>query len=198
MNVPVPLDHFHANALTSKSDPSPRPSPTTHIPDSIPDDTGGNQGGEPLVHKDPLFDELADDTLDYIESEDAQDVGRTRNVVSEEKETADNGVSTEDAVSTEDLVSTDKVKVSTNRSRDSTDKEKDSTDRPDEGTNDQTEGKSATPTNPTPTLTTFGDDETIAQVLLNLSQAKAVSREKEKGVELKDVENAERPRPNST
>ncbi|GJX23191.1 hypothetical protein Tco_0227636 [Tanacetum coccineum] len=31
------------------------------------------------------------------------------------------------------------------------------------------------------TPTTFGDDETIAQVLLNMSQAKAVSKEKEKG-----------------
>ncbi|GJT82627.1 hypothetical protein Tco_1056969 [Tanacetum coccineum] len=44
----------------------------------------------------------------------------------------------------------------------------------------------------------FGDDETIAQVLLNMSQAKAVSREKEKRVELKDVEETERPRPTST
>ncbi|GKB74164.1 hypothetical protein Tco_0935576 [Tanacetum coccineum] len=53
---------------------------------------------KPSVHKDKAFDELADDTLDYMESEDAQDVGRTRNVVSEEKETTGNGVSTEDAV----------------------------------------------------------------------------------------------------
>ncbi|GJR54619.1 hypothetical protein Tco_1405140 [Tanacetum coccineum] len=44
---------------------------------------------EPLVHKDPAFDELVDDTLDYMETEDAQDVGRKRNVVNEEKETAD-------------------------------------------------------------------------------------------------------------
>ncbi|GJW87701.1 hypothetical protein Tco_0163041 [Tanacetum coccineum] len=102
-SVPVPLDHFPVNALTSKvfsfmvkkgkhfsgkvtplfsnmlvqptedegeqserpseqqptpfppypsevhvepqSDPSPRPLPTTHIPDSIPEDSGGNQGG---------------------------------------------------------------------------------------------------------------------------------------------------------
>ncbi|GKF93941.1 hypothetical protein Tco_0283641, partial [Tanacetum coccineum] len=29
---------------------------------------------EPSVHKDPLFDELADDTLDYIDTENAQDV----------------------------------------------------------------------------------------------------------------------------
>ncbi|GJR52993.1 hypothetical protein Tco_1403514 [Tanacetum coccineum] len=279
-SVPVPLDHFPVNALTSKvfsfmvkkgkhfsgkvtplfsnmlvqptedegeqserpsephltpspshpsevhvepqSDPSPRPSPTTHIPDSIPESAGGNHGdqakqikqlkahikklkkkakpviahhkawvksvslkqrlagkkslkkewmqkesvskqgrkpakAEPSVHKDQLFDELADDTLDYMDTENAQDVGRTRNVVYEEKESA------EDAVSTEDVVSADKEKVSTNRSKDSTDKEKDSTDIPDE-------------------------------VLLNMSQAKVVSREKEKGVELKDVENIKRPR----
>ncbi|GJS13533.1 hypothetical protein Tco_0408005 [Tanacetum coccineum] len=34
--------------------------------------------------------------------------------------------------------------------------------------------------------------------MLNMSQAKAVSREKEKGVELKDVEETDRPRPTST
>ncbi|GKB01758.1 putative ribonuclease H-like domain-containing protein, partial [Tanacetum coccineum] len=163
-----------------------------------------NQGrksakAEPSVHKNQAFDELADDTLDYMESEDAQDVGRTRNVVSEEKESADNGVSTEDAVSTDkEKVSTDRSKFSTDRSRDSTDKEKDSTKRPDEGTDAQTKGRSATPTTPTPTPTTFRDDETITQVLLNISQAKAVSREKEKGVELKDVEETERPGPTST
>ncbi|GKG14368.1 hypothetical protein Tco_0353968, partial [Tanacetum coccineum] len=56
----------------------------------------------------------------------------------------------------------------------------------------------ATPTTPTTTPTMFRDDETIAQVLLNTSQAKAVSREKEKGVELKDVEETERQRPTST
>ncbi|GKC41413.1 hypothetical protein Tco_1059135, partial [Tanacetum coccineum] len=152
-----------------QSDPSPRPSHTPHIPDSIPEVSGGNQGGqsfsdrslsgteggmilqsvydlcislctqgrkstkaEPSVHKDPLFDELDDDEIDNMDTEDAQDVGRTRNGVNAEKE------GTEDAVSTEDVV------------------------------------------------------------LLNMSQAKAVSREKEKGVELKDVEETERPRPTST
>ncbi|GKB43493.1 hypothetical protein Tco_0888435, partial [Tanacetum coccineum] len=320
-SVPVPLDHFPVNALTSKvfsfmvkkgkhfsgkvtplfsnmlvqptedegeqserpsepqltpspshpskvhvepqSDPSPRPSPTTHIPDSIPEDSGGNHGGqlqikqlkaqikklkkkakpviahhkawvksvslkqrlagkkslkkqwmqkesvskqgrkpakaEPSVHKDPLFDELADDTLDYMDTENAQDMGRSRFVVHEEKEREEKEVSTEDVVSTDkEKVSTDRSKVSTDRSRVSTDKEEVSTDRPDEGTDDQTEGRSATPTTQTPTLTTFGDDETIAQVLLNMSQAKAVSREKEKGVELKDVEETERTRPTLT
>ncbi|GJW48384.1 hypothetical protein Tco_0080030 [Tanacetum coccineum] len=72
-SVPVPLDHFPVNALTNEgeqserpseqqptpypphpsevhvkpqSDPSPRPLPTTHIPDFIPKDSGGNQGGQ--------------------------------------------------------------------------------------------------------------------------------------------------------
>ncbi|GKE67291.1 hypothetical protein Tco_1521452 [Tanacetum coccineum] len=155
---------------------------------------------EPSVHKDPLFDELDNDTLDYMDFENAQDMGRTRNVVYEEKESVEDAVSIEDVVSTDkEKVSTDRSKVSIDRSRVSTDKEKDSTDRPDEGIVDQTKGRSATPTTPTTTTpTTFGDDEAIAQVLLNMSQAKAVSREKEKGVELKDVENIKRPRPTLT
>ncbi|GKB92369.1 hypothetical protein Tco_0964641 [Tanacetum coccineum] len=325
MNVPVPLDHFLVNALTSKvfsfmvkkgkrfsgkvtplfasmlvqstedegatserpsdpqptpspphpskatiepqSDPSPRPSLSAHIPDSILESTGANHRGqsssdksllgnegdmtlqsiydlcislctqsldeecileeklagkkskesvskqgrksakvEPSVHKDPLFDELPKNTLDYIETGDAQDVGRTKEVVNEEKETFNDEVSTEDVLSTaQQKVSTDKKKVSTDRPNVSTDrpkvsidKEKDSTVSTDEGTLDQTEGRRATPTTPTTTPTMFRDDETIAQVLLNMSQAKAVLREKEKGVELKDVEETKRQRPTST
>ncbi|GJU55893.1 hypothetical protein Tco_1229607 [Tanacetum coccineum] len=139
-----------------------------------------------------MFDELADDTLDFMDTKNAQDMGRSRFVVHEEKERE------EKEVSTEDVVRTDKEKVSPDRSKVSTDKEEVSTDRPDEGTDDQTEGRSATPTTQTPTPTIFGYDETIAQVLLNMSQAKAVSRENEKGVELKDVEETERPRPTLT
>ncbi|GKA75106.1 hypothetical protein Tco_0781484 [Tanacetum coccineum] len=159
---------------------------------------------EPSVHTNPLFDELPDDTIDYMDTEDAQDVGRTREVMNE---------GTEDAVSTDkekvstdrSKVSTDRSKVSTDSSKDSTDKEKEGTDKEkdstvslDEGTDDRTEAISATSTTPTTTPTMFGDDETIAQVLLNMSQAKVVSREKEKGVEFKDVEETERPRPTST
>ncbi|GJX11859.1 hypothetical protein Tco_0201718 [Tanacetum coccineum] len=354
MNVPVPLDHFPVNALTSKvfsfmvkkgkhfsgkvtplfasmlvqptedegatserpsepqptpspphpseanvepqSDPSPRPSPTTHIPDSIPEDSGGNHGGqsssdkslsgnegdmtlqsvydlcislctqvtdqakeikhlkaqikklkkkakpvithhrawmksvslkqrlagkkslkktwmqkesvskqgrksakaESTVHKDKAFDEL-DDEIDNMETEDAQEMGRTRYVVHEEKQRKEKEVSTEDALSTDkEKDSTDRPDEGTDKQKVSTDKEKDSTDRPDEGTVDQTEGRSATPTTPTPTPTTFGDDETIAQVLIIISQNKEKLKEKEKGVELKDVEETERPRPTST
>ncbi|GJX20777.1 hypothetical protein Tco_0223454 [Tanacetum coccineum] len=205
----------------TQTTPSPRPSPTSHFTDSILEGSGGNHGGshpvtdqakeikhlkahikklknksnpgrksakaEPIVHKDLAFDELDDDEIDYMETEDAQDVRRTRYIVHEENE-----ISTEDALNTDQpKVSTDRPDEGTDKQEVSTDKEKVSTDRPDEGTIDQTEGRSATPT-PTPTI--FGDDETIAQVLLNMSQAKAVSREKEKGVELKDVKNIERPR----
>ncbi|GJY59630.1 hypothetical protein Tco_0459522 [Tanacetum coccineum] len=98
---------------------------------------------EPSVHKDPDFDELDDDAIDYMETEDAQDMGRTRYVVHEEKESAEK-----------------KLVLKMRRS--------------------------ATQMTPTPTPTIFGDDETNALVLLNMSQAKAVSREKEKGVKLKD------------
>ncbi|GJV23100.1 hypothetical protein Tco_1375795 [Tanacetum coccineum] len=158
--------------------------------------------------------ELDDDEIDYMETEDAQDVGRTRYVVHEEKESAEKEVSTEDALSTaQPKVSTDKPKVSTKRPDEdtdkqkvstdkkkvSTDKEEVSTDRPDEGTVDQNEGRSATQTAPTTTtLTIFGDDETIAQVLIIMSQNKKKLKEKEKGVEFKDVEETERPRPTST
>ncbi|GJZ16162.1 putative ribonuclease H-like domain-containing protein [Tanacetum coccineum] len=155
---------------------------------------------EPSVHKDPAFDELADDTLDFIETKDAQDVERTRNVVNEEKETADDEVSTEDALSTaqqkvstnKEKVSTDRPNVSTDRSKVSidkeevsTDKEEVSTDRPDEGTNAQSEGRNDPQTPPT-TTTPFGDDETIAQVLIIISQNKEKLKEKEKGIDPKD------------
>ncbi|GJZ28123.1 hypothetical protein Tco_0572770 [Tanacetum coccineum] len=56
---------------------------------------------EPSVHKDPLFDEITEDTLDYMESEDAQDLRRT---------------------------STDGSKVSTDKEKDSTDRTNEGTD----------------------------------------------------------------------
>ncbi|GJZ21162.1 hypothetical protein Tco_0558201 [Tanacetum coccineum] len=123
-------------------------------------------------------------------------VRRTRDLVNEEKETADDKVSTEDALSTaqqkvstnKEKVSTDRPNVSTDKPKVNTDKEKVSTDRPNVSTD-------------RPKVNTDKEkDSTVSpdEVLLNMSQAKAVSREKEKGVELKDVEETERPRPTST
>ncbi|GKA33600.1 hypothetical protein Tco_0720029, partial [Tanacetum coccineum] len=172
------------------------------------------------IQRDPLFDEIPEDTVDHMETENAQDMGRTKEMVDEDKEIDENILSTEDVLSTDkEVVSTDKEKVSTDRPIVSTDGSKVSTDRQIEGTDEQNEGTeeqiestdgqrkgtedhteegSATQATQTPTSTIFGDDETIAKVLLNMSQAKAVSREKEKGVELKDIEETDRPRPTST
>ncbi|GJX27257.1 hypothetical protein Tco_0233553 [Tanacetum coccineum] len=55
---------------------------------------------EPTVHKDPAFDDIMDDAMDYMESEDAQDKGRTSSVVLEGKESTQKEVSTEVEVST--------------------------------------------------------------------------------------------------
>ncbi|GJU06654.1 hypothetical protein Tco_1123084 [Tanacetum coccineum] len=134
----------------------------------------------------------------HKESVDIALEGRTRDIVDEDKEIEENVLSTEDVLSTDkDKVNTDKEKVSTDRPMVSTDGSKVSTDRQVEGTDEQIEGTeeqiestdgkrkgteegSATQLTQIPTSTIFGDDETIAKVLLNMSQAKAVSREKEK------------------
>ncbi|GJS29544.1 hypothetical protein Tco_0490164, partial [Tanacetum coccineum] len=66
-----------------------------------------------------------------------------------------------------DVNSTDKPNEGTDKPKVSTYKEEVSTDRPDEGTVDQNKGRSSTQTDPTTTTPTiFGDDETIAQVLI--------------------------------
>ncbi|GKB32725.1 hypothetical protein Tco_0872126 [Tanacetum coccineum] len=204
--------------------------------------------GESSVQRDPLFDEVPEDTVDHMETENAQNEGRTKEMVDEEKEIDERILSTEDILCADkEGVSTDMEKVSTDRPIVSTDGSKVSTDRHIEGTDEQVEGTEehnegteehnegteeqnegteehiegteeqvestdghkkgteeeiaaqATQTSTqTPTSKIFGDDETIAKVLLNMSQAKAVSREKEKGVELKDVEETDRPKPTST
>ncbi|GJX13295.1 ribonuclease H-like domain-containing protein [Tanacetum coccineum] len=235
----------------TQPDPSPRPLPTIPIPNSIPEGSGRNHGGqspsdrslsvnedgltlqsvydlcmslckqvtdqakeikhlkaqikklkkkakpvithhkawmksgrkpakaEPTMHKDPAFDDLddiVDDAIDYMESEDAQDEGRTSFVVLEEKK------------------STDKSKVSTDKPEVSTAKPKEvevSTDKLDKGTADLKDGTSDESIVPT---TVFRDDETIAKFLVSMSRNKA----KQKGVEIKDAEDSDRLRATST
>ncbi|GJX72223.1 hypothetical protein Tco_0309394 [Tanacetum coccineum] len=144
--------------------------------------------GAPIVPTNTDWDDLdmdIDDTMDYTL---AQDEGKNDKV-------------NEKGESTAQQQSTDRQDKGTNMPKVSTAKTKLSTDKVEEGTAEPEPREStslAAQTTPTPTLTTFGDDETIAQVLLNMSQAKAVSKEKEKGVEIRNVENAERPRTTST
>ncbi|GJT39309.1 putative ribonuclease H-like domain-containing protein [Tanacetum coccineum] len=54
--------------------------------------------GEPSVQRDPLFDEIPEDLLDHMETKNAQDVGRIRDIVGEEKEIDENILSTEDCI----------------------------------------------------------------------------------------------------
>ncbi|GJX71634.1 hypothetical protein Tco_0308805 [Tanacetum coccineum] len=222
MNVPVPLDHFPVNALTSKvfsfmvkkgkhfsgkvtplfasmlvqptedegatserpSEPQPTPSPP-HSKSS-----GGNHGGQSSSDK-SLSGNEGDMTLQSVydlcislctqvtdqakeikhlkaqikklqkkAKPNAQDVGRTRKVVNEEKETADDKVSTKDALSTA---------------------------KKNEGIDDRTEGRSATPTTPTTNPTMFGEEKLLLRFSPNMTKPKAVFKRKEKGVELRDV-----------
>ncbi|GJV99274.1 hypothetical protein Tco_1554526 [Tanacetum coccineum] len=153
---------------------------------------------EPTVHKDPAFDDLDDDAMDYMETKDDQDERRTSSVVLKEKESADKEVSTEAPISIDE--GTDKRNEGTDQQDGGTNSTKVITDRQGEGTADQNEGKSATQKAPTttstPTPIIFGDDETIAQVLVIMSQNK--QKEKEKGVKIRNVEDTKRPRPTST
>ncbi|GKC65151.1 hypothetical protein Tco_1097749 [Tanacetum coccineum] len=101
-----------------------------------------------------------DDTMDYTL---AQDEGKTDKV--DEK-----GESTAQQQSTDrEVKGTNMPKVSTARTKLSTDKFEEGTAEPEP----RESTSSAAQTAPTPTPTTFGDDEIIAQVLLNMSQAKA-------------------------
>ncbi|GJV18564.1 hypothetical protein Tco_1367584 [Tanacetum coccineum] len=138
---------------------------------------------EPTVHKDPAFDDLDDvdvnDAMDYMETDAYMQ----------------KGVSTEDQVSTvKPDEGTDKLKVSTNKPEVSTAKPKEvevSTDKLDKGTAKPKDGTLDESIDPT---TVFRDDETITEFLVSMSQNKA----KQKGVEIKDAEDSDRPRATST
>ncbi|GKA13724.1 hypothetical protein Tco_0693370 [Tanacetum coccineum] len=128
--------------------------------------------------------------------------GGQKKMMDEDKEIDEVRLSTKDEVSTvKKGVSTDFEKVSTDRQKVSTNEQDQGTDEQRVGTEDQTKEEIASQASQTstqtPTSVIFGDDETIATLLINMSKAKATSKEKEKGVEFKDVEQIDRPRPTS-
>ncbi|GJS49085.1 hypothetical protein Tco_0581247 [Tanacetum coccineum] len=191
-----------------------------------------NKGGSLLRRnhqlKSPLFDEMPEDTIDHMETENAESEGRTREMrilmreclvlkmylVLTRKELGKLNRSDMQVEGAEDQVKgtdehnegtedknegTEEIFEGTEEQREGTEEKVESTDGQVKGTEDQTEEEIDTQTSTqTPTSMIFGDDETIAKVLLNMSQAKVVSKEKDKGVELKDVEETDRPRPTST
>ncbi|GJT27268.1 hypothetical protein Tco_0907543 [Tanacetum coccineum] len=134
------------------------------------------------------LDETINEAMDYTL---AQDEGKTGSKVGELKTSSK---TKEFHLSGDTLVIKDKGSAEKGGSTKGTGLQQ-STVKPDEGESDT----SAVPTMiSTPTPTVFGDDETIAQVLITMSQNKVKQKEKEKGVELKNVEDIERPRPTST
>ncbi|GKA60240.1 putative ribonuclease H-like domain-containing protein [Tanacetum coccineum] len=245
-NVPVPLDHFPINALTSKvfsfmvkkgkhfsgkvtplfpnmlvqptedegegserpsepqpipspphpsadqhetqTNPSPRPSPTSHITDSIPEGSGGNHGGQSSSDRSLLGNE-GGMTLQSV----SRSLRRNPNLLSHTTESVSKKQrfarkkSLKKQWMQKESVSKQGRKSAKAEPSVHTNKEEVSTDRPNEGTIDQNEGKSATQTAPAKTTPTiFGDDETIAQVLIIMSKNKEKLKEKEKGIDPKD------------
>ncbi|GJX79802.1 hypothetical protein Tco_0327951 [Tanacetum coccineum] len=170
--IPSP-PHLSEDQHEPQTDPSPRPSPTTHIPDSIPEGSGGNHGGQSSSDRSLLGTGWWPMTLQ------SKKKIRGKKFLEEQ-----DGCKKEPVSKRGGNLPKLEPKLPT---------------KPDEGTADQNEGNSATQTAPTTTTPTiFGDDETIAQVLIIMSQNKEKLKEKEKGIELKDVEETERPRPTST
>ncbi|GJS84502.1 hypothetical protein Tco_0751043 [Tanacetum coccineum] len=162
--------------------------------------------GESSVQKDPLFDVMPEDKIDHMETENAQSEGRTREMVDEEKEfekvstdkpkvsTDGSKVSTDEQVEgTEEIFEgTEEQREGTEEQRESTEEKVESTAGQREGTEDQTKEEIATQASQTPTQTPtsmiFGDMESIAHVSINMSKAKAASKEKEKGVEFEGID----------
>ncbi|GKE40996.1 hypothetical protein Tco_1464401, partial [Tanacetum coccineum] len=134
----------------------------------------------PTTHTEQVFDDVdVNDAMDYMETDAYMQ----------------NGVSTEDQDSTvKPDEGTDKPKVSTDKPKVSTAKPKEvevSIDKLDKGTAEPKDGTSDESTAPT---TVFRDDENIAEFLVSMSQNKA----KQKGVEIKDAEDSNRPKATST
>ncbi|GJR73464.1 hypothetical protein Tco_0085829 [Tanacetum coccineum] len=152
--------------------------------------------GESSVQRDPLFDVIPEDTVDHMEIENAQDEGRSREMVDEDKEINEKILSTEDVLSadkegvnTVDHLETEMLRMRV-RQNEGTEEKNEGTEEKNDRYRERTIGRFTV-------RAIESTDGHKVKVLLNMSQAKAVSREKEKGVELKDIEEADRPRPTS-
>ncbi|GKD42374.1 hypothetical protein Tco_1267019, partial [Tanacetum coccineum] len=115
--------------------------------------------GESSVQRDPLFDEMPEDTIDHMETENAQSEGKTREMVDEDKEIDERILSTEDVLSTdmqiegtdeqikgtdEQVEGTEEHNESTEEQREGIEEKVESTDGQIKGTEDQTKEEIAT------------------------------------------------------
>ncbi|GJX87840.1 putative ribonuclease H-like domain-containing protein, partial [Tanacetum coccineum] len=102
------------------------------------------------VQRDPLFDTIPKDSVDHMETENAQDEGRTREMVDKDKEIDEIILSTRDVLSNTRSVSirqgecTEEHIKGTDGQREGTEEKVESTDGQRKGTEDHTEERSAT------------------------------------------------------
>ncbi|GJR59828.1 hypothetical protein Tco_1501990 [Tanacetum coccineum] len=142
--------------------------------------------GESSVQRDPLFDVMPEDKIDHMETE----------LPNTDKE----GVSTDfEKVSTDrPIVSTDGSKVSTDEQVEGTEEHNEGTEEIFEGTEEQRKGtedqtkeeiatKASQTSTQTPTSMIFGDDETIATLLLNMSPKQSGFERKEERCRVEGV-----------
>ncbi|GKE88126.1 hypothetical protein Tco_1565601, partial [Tanacetum coccineum] len=178
--VPVEPHTDPSPTHTSETDPSPRPSPSTTIPES----SGGNLGDEAkeIQHLKAHIKKLKKQAKPVVKHHRAW-----MKSVSLKQRLASKRSSKKQRVHRE---SVSKQGRKFAKGEPSVHKDLLFDEIPEEG--------SATQTTQPPTYIIFRDDETIAHVLLNMSQAKSISREKEKGVEFKDIEETDRPKPTLT
>ncbi|GKE27333.1 hypothetical protein Tco_1442717, partial [Tanacetum coccineum] len=136
--------------------------------------------GESSVQRDPLFDELPEDTADHMDLENARDEGRTKEMVNEDKEiegTKEQVESTDGhKKGTEEEIATQVTKEHTVEHIEGTEEQVESTDGHKKGTEEEIATQVTQTSTQTPSSIIFRDDETIAKVLLNVSQAKVVSK----------------------
>ncbi|GJU13856.1 putative ribonuclease H-like domain-containing protein [Tanacetum coccineum] len=178
-------------------DSSPRPSPSIPIPDSNPEGSGGNHGGPQLSSSAEIktlkaqIKQLKKKARPVINHHKAwfraDRLKKQHNLKDMEKSKKRRSVSKQGRKAVKSSKGAPSVHTHTDWDAMDTDLE--------DYTLTQDEDPILTST-PTPSV--FGDDETIAQVLVTMSQNKLKQKEKEKGAELKDVEDIKRPRPAST
>ncbi|GJX21523.1 putative ribonuclease H-like domain-containing protein [Tanacetum coccineum] len=137
--------------------------------------------GESSVQRDPLFDEMPEDTVDHMDTENAQDEGRTGGQFSTDRP----------------IVSTDGSKVSTDRQIEGTDEQVEGTEEHNEGTEekneDQTEEDNCYSTLRTTTqtpnfLSIFGDDENNRLRIESESESDGIPEAEKKFKQLKSDE----------
>ncbi|GJT33872.1 putative ribonuclease H-like domain-containing protein [Tanacetum coccineum] len=187
----------------SQPDPSSRPSPYILIPDSNPEGSGGNHGGQSSSDKSlsgnedgltlqsvyDLYVSLCKQVT--IQAKEIKDLkAQLKKLKKKARPVITHHKAWMKSVSIKTRLAGKKAWMKASDAHNEKEvsiEDQVSTVNPDEDTDKPKVNENATPT-------VFGDDETIVEFLVSMSQNKA----KQKGVEIKDAEDSDRPRPTST